>query len=300
MANQLIEDIKYKIRNGNPVTRLIIINIAVFLILGIIRILTFSSGESSTMASAEEAIRNNLSLEMNWQGFFSKPWTLITYMFTQWFLQHLIWNMIVLFWFGEILSQFTNPRKIIPLYLMGGLVGGLFALVIISVLPLFNVYKDFQLIGSSGSVVAIVVAAATLVPNYRTTLPFIGPVKLLYVAIFVIFINILDVASYANIGGNLAHLGGALMGFFFIWQYKRGNDLAKPINQLRDWSGRTFSKGGSQMKVVHKRKVSDEEYNYSKAQTQKLVDEILDKISRSGYESLTKEEREILYKASKK
>jgi membrane associated rhomboid family serine protease len=299
MPNSIIEEIKSKIRNGNPVTRLIIVNIAVFLFLSIFRILTFTSGESGALAGAEESIMSNLSLHLSWDGFLSKPWGLLTYMFTQRGIAHIFWNLLVLYWFGEILSQFSNPRKIMPLYVLGGIFAGVFALVMIMILPPFRVYEGTYLIGASGAVSAIVVATAALVPNYRMNMLFIGPVKLLYVAIFVIFIDVLDVASYSNVGGNLAHLGGALMGFVFIWQYKKGNDWAKPLNRLSDW-GESKLRGGAKMKVVHKRKLSDEEYNMSKRMQEKQVDEILDKISRSGYDSLTKSEKEILFKASKK
>lgn len=295
MANQIIEDIKYKIRNGNPVTRLIIINASVFLFISILRILTFISGESQTMQGAESFVVRNLSMPLSWEGLLYKPWTLITYMFTQVGLFHIFWNMITLFWFGQILSEYTTTKKIIPLYLLGGFAGGLLSLGLLSVIPSFSKYDHHTLIGASAGVTAIIVAAATLVPNYRMNLLLIGPVKLLYVAIFVIFIDILDVASYLNVGGNLAHLGGAIMGFIFIWQYKKGNDWAKPFNSFF-----ALFKKGPKMKVVGKKKLNDEEYNYSKAVTQQTIDAILDKISRSGYESLTKAEKEILFKASKK
>jgi hypothetical protein len=130
---------------------------------------------------------------------------------------------------------------------------------------------------------------------------FIGPVKLMYVAIVVVFIDMLNVASYSNVGGNLAHLGGALMGYVFIVQYKKGRDWSSWISKFLDWMGGLFKPSTkSKMKVAYKRGVSDEEYNYSKKVTQEQIDSILDKISKSGYESLTKNEKEILFKASKK
>jgi hypothetical protein len=177
----------------------------------------------------------------------------------------------------------------------------LITILLITVVPPLHIYLGAPLIGASAGVTAIIVATATLVPEVRMNLMFIGPVKLIYVALFVIFIDILNMASYNNIGGNLAHLGGALMGYLFIIQYKKGKDMAKPFNRFFDWIGSLFKgNSGTKMKVVYRKTMSDEEYNYNKIVNQKQVDAILDKISKSGYESLSKSEKDILFKASKK
>ncbi|MCW3102418.1 MAG: hypothetical protein JWO09_858 [Bacteroidetes bacterium] len=301
MASTIISDIREKIRNGNPVTRLIIINTAVFLLISIFRILSFLSGESAVLNSIENFLHEALAFPVSLSGLLHRPWTLITYMFTHVALMHIFWNMITLYWFGQILSEYTSQRKIIPLYLMGGILGALVTVLLISVVPVLQPFIGTPLIGASAGVTAIIIAAATLVPEVRMNMMFIGPVKLLYVAIFVIFIDVLNLSSYDNIGGNLAHLGGALMGYLYIVQYKKGKDMANPINRFFDWIGGLF--GGSsrgRMKVVHKRTVSDEEYNYMQNVNQRQVDAILDKISKSGYESLSKTEKDILFKASNK
>lgn len=301
MASTIINDLQQKFRSGNPVTRLIIINVAVFLTISIFRILTFLSGESGTLHSIESFLQEMLALPLSFSGLAHKPWTLITYMFTHIALMHIFWNMMTLFWFGSILANYTSNKKIIPLYLLGGISGAIITIILITVVPTLNLYLDVPLIGASAGVTAIIIAAATLVPEVRMNIMFVGPVKLLYVALFVIFIDVLSVASYTNIGGNLAHLGGALMGYIFIVQYKKGRDMANPINRFFGWISNIFrgsSKG--KMKVVHKRALSDEEYNYMKNVNQKQVDSILDKISKSGYESLSKAEKEILFRASSK
>ncbi|HEX8517158.1 MAG TPA: rhomboid family intramembrane serine protease [Bacteroidia bacterium] len=301
MANQIINDIRDKIRNGNPLTRLIIINITVFLLISIVRILSFISGESGVMRSVEDFLKELLSLPLSFEGLLYRPWTLITYMFTHFALMHIFWNMISLFWFGQILSEYTSNRKIIPLFLLGGIMGALLTIIIISFVPSLAVYQGAPMIGASAGATAIIVAAATLVPEVRMNMLFIGPVKLVYVAMFVIFIDILNLASYSNIGGNLAHLGGALMGYLFIIQYKKGKDMAKPINRFFDWVKGIFGNSSrGKMKVVHKRHVSDEEYNQMKNINQRQIDAILDKISKSGYESLSKTEKDILFRASNK
>ncbi len=300
MANPIIEDIKIKIRNGNPITRLIIINVAVFLIISVLRILSFLSGESSVFVTIEEFTQNNLSLPISFIGILYKPWTLITYMFTHIQVMHIFWNMIMLYWFSTILSGYTSIKKIIPLYLLGGITGAFISILLITFVPAFHNFIGTPMVGASAGVTAVVVASAALVPNYIMNMLFIGPVKLIYVALFVLFIDTLNVASYSNIGGNLSHLGGALMGYIFIVQYKKGRDLSSGINKFFDWITGIFKiSSKSKLKVAYKRHVPDEEYNYNKKVTQQQIDIILDKISRSGYESLNKSEKETLFKASK-
>lgn len=301
MANSIIEDIRQKIKSGNPITRLIIINVAVFLVISLLRILLFLSGHSPAFASVVDFIVSNLELPLSFQEFVAKPWTAITYMFTHIELFHILWNLITLYWFGQILSDYTSIKKIIPLYLLGGLAGALVALVLIVTIPAFRPYIGSPMVGASAGITAIIVAVATLVPNFKISLLFVGPVKLLYVALFVVFIDILNVASYDNVGGNIAHLGGAAMGYFFITQYKRGRDMSTGITRFLDWLGGVFKRTPKpKMKVEYKRSVSDEQYNYNRKVTQEQIDSILDKISKSGYESLSKIEKEILFKASNK
>lgn len=301
MANPIIEDVRSKIRNGNPVTILILINVAVFLMISLLRIILFITGGFDVFASFVGYLIEHISLRLNFGGLLYRPWTLITHMFTHIDLMHIFWNMITLYWFGTILSEFTSIKKIIPLYLLGGIFGALSAIFLITIIPPFHYMINSTAIGASAGVTAIIVAAATLVPNYKMNLLLIGPVKLVYIAIFAIFIDVLNMASYINVGGNLAHLGGALMGYIFIVQYKKGRDLSSWINQFFDWiSGLVKKSSKSKMKVAYRRKISDEEYNYSRKAEQEQIDIILDKISKSGYESLTKTEKEILFKISNK
>lgn len=301
MSNPIIEDIKSKIRSGNPITRLIIINVAVFIVISLLRILLFLTGGPGVFAAFVSFFIENISFPLSFQSFIYKPWTLITYMFTHIEVMHIFWNMITLYWFSIILSEYTSAKKIIPLYLLGGIAGALVTLLLVTIIPAFQPFLGMPMVGASAGVTAIIVAAATLVPNYRMNLMFIGPVKLIYVALFVLFLDVLNLASYANVGGNLAHLGGALMGYIFIQQYKKGKDMSKAINRFFDWiTGLFKTSPKSKMKVAYKKSVSDEEYNYNKKIEQEKIDAILDKISKSGYESLTKAEKEILFKASGK
>ena len=272
-----------------------------FLFISIFRIITFLSGESGIFILVEEFIKDNLAISLSFVDLAQKPWTLITYMFTHFSLMHIFWNMITLYWFGQLFINYTNSKKLIPLYLLGGISGALLTLILFTAIPAFQPFIGAPMIGASAGVTAIIVATATLIPNVNMNMMFIGPVKLIYVALFVIFIDVLNVASYDNIGGNISHLGGALMGYLFIFQYKRGVDFSKGINRFFDWiSGLLSLKPKSKMKVAYKRKVTDEEYNYNKKVEQENIDRILDKISKSGYESLSKSEKDILFKASVK
>ncbi len=299
MANSIVSDIKQNIKNGNPVTRLIIFNVCVFLFLSIFRILVFFSGSAPAVASLQDFLIRNLSVHFNIAGLLQKPWTLLTFMFSHFDFPQLLWNMLSLYLFGKILSDYTSAKKIIPLYIYGGIAGALIATLLITIIPGFHFYSENLLSGASASVTAIIVAAATLVPKVKLNLILIGPVKLVYLALFFILIDILNLASYANLGGNLSHLGGALMGYLFIVQYKKGKDMATPFNRFFDWiSGLFKGSSKSKMKVIHKRNLTDEEYNYNKTVNQKQLDAILDKISKSGYESLSKTEKEMLFRES--
>ena len=301
MANPIISDIQQKIKSGNPITRLILINVIVFLLIGLIRIIAFISGESSPFTVFEYHLVRNFSLPLDLHEFIYRPWTILFHMFTHIGLSHLFWNMMSLYWFGSILAEYTSAKKIIPLYLLGGLCGAIIVMLAGTYIPFFEFLKGNTAIGASAATTAIIVAAATLLPNYKIGLLFLGEVKLLYVAIFVIFLDVLNLASYDNVGGNIAHLGGALMGYLFIVQYKKGRDMANPFNRFFDWTGNLFGGTRSRMKVVYKKsKLTDEEYNQNRVINQKQVDAILDKISKSGYESLSKSEKDILFRASKK
>ncbi|MCW3083708.1 MAG: hypothetical protein JWP12_1074 [Bacteroidetes bacterium] len=297
--SSIVNDIKQRIKSGDAVTRLIIISISFFLFAGIFRILVFVSGSAPSVVSAQEFLIQNVSVRFNFAALLQKPWTLITFMFSHFEFAPLFWNMIALYLFGKILSDYTSPKKIIPLYILGGVAGALIAMMLITFIPGFQGYSGNWLTGASASVTAIIVAAATLVPNVRLNLVLLGPVKLLYLALFFILIDILNLASYANLGGNLSHLGGALMGYLFIVQYKKGKDMATPFNRFFDWISGLFNRSSkSKMKVIHKRNLTDEEYNYNKIVNQKQLDAILDKISKSGYESLSKMEKEMLFRES--
>src|SRR5690606_12708365 len=168
--------------------------------------------------------------------FLSQPWTLFTYMFLHEGFFHILFNMLFLYWFGLLINEYLGSRKLVNLYILGGLSGGLFYLLIYNLAPLFADQVDTALmLGASAGVHAIVVGAATLSPNTAFHLILLGPVKIKYIAIFYVLVAFAN-SSGANAGGELAHLGGAALGFLYIRQLQDGRDLGLPVQ----WVGRLF------------------------------------------------------------
>jgi hypothetical protein len=199
--------------------------------------------------------------------------------------------MLGLYWFGRIIHEFIGNRRLINLYILGGLAGGILYLIFYNTIPFFIKQADASvMLGASASVFAISAAAATLVPDYRFNLLFIGPVRIVFIVGFYIIVSFIGMKQ-GNAGGNIAHLGGAFLGFAYIKFLQRGTDIGKPINVIAGWIKNI---GKPRMKVY-----SNKNKTLSHP-SQKEIDAILDKISRSGYESLSKEEKEKLFKASQK
>jgi hypothetical protein len=209
--------------------------------------------------------------------------------------------MLFLYWFGKLIDEYLGNRRLINLYLLGGLAAGISYLLIYNLIPNFRPAIGTPLLGASGAVYAVVVGAATLMPNYTFFLLLLGPVRIKYIAAFFIVSSFVDLSNDANPGGNIAHLGGALLGFFFITQLKKGNDIGKPLTSVAEWIKKLFQPK-PKLKVTHRSPVR----NGQAAATphaipnQDEIDAILDKISRSGYDSLTKEEKQKLFRASQK
>jgi membrane associated rhomboid family serine protease len=294
------DDIHSKVKSGNPITWLIIINVAFFLMVNLLQMIYYGSGGHSPNGVFIRRLIEDLSLPLDRQALLHNPLSVVSFMFIHGDLLHIFWNMIMLYLFGKIIADYTSNRKIVPLYLYGGFSGAVLTFTLVNLIPAFQVYRTDFLIGASASAMALIIASATLVPNVKLNLILIGPVRLIYVAIFVIVISIFNISDQSFVVGNLSHIGGALFGYFFIVQYKKGRDMSKGLNRFFDWIKGLFGSGSNTMKVVHKRPVSDEDYNYNRKIEQERLDRILDKISRSSYDSLTKEEKEILHKASRK
>ena len=266
--------------SGSRLYLFIGINTIVFVLLGLLRL--------EWLFTKNVLISEWLKVQLSVPGYYGdalfKPWTLFTYMFTHDGLFHFIFNMLVLYWFGRIFEDFLNKKQFTFTYLAGGLFGALLYLAFYAIFPAFEDARySSVLLGASGSVLAIVVATATLLPDYSIRLLLFGDVRLKYLALVYIVIDIIGLSGL-NAGGSIAHLGGALLGFIFIKQLQAGNDWSKIFQSRR------------RMKIVKTGNTTT--VNTSRVPEQELIVQILDKISQSGYDSLTKQEKDQLFKAS--
>ncbi|MGY4535986.1 membrane associated rhomboid family serine protease [Mucilaginibacter sp. UYNi724] len=286
----LWKDIQYKLlKSGNKLSLLIGINVIVYLainIFAVIEQLFRGFGNSIILSYTNEFLLLPAYLPKLAYRF----WTPFTYMFMHAGVFHILFNMLWLYWMGQIFEEYLGNKRTIGLYILGGLSGGLLFVACYNLIPAFtniNAAANGVVVGASASVMAIVVATATLLPNYTVSLILIGPVKLKWLVLFYVVIDFLGIAG-GNAGGEIAHLGGALFGFIYIKQVQKGRDLIGWINRLFEPKPKmtvVSSGSGTQRKASGKPRQED-------------VDRILDKISGSGYDSLNKQEKEILFRAS--
>jgi len=226
-----------------------------------------------------------------------RPWTLFTYMFFHQGLLHLLFNMLWLYWFGKIFRLYFSGWQLANVYILGGLTGALFYVLSYNVFPVFSVDKNYAiLLGASAGVVAVVLAISCYVPKYTLNLLIFGRVRLITIALITIVIDVVSISASDNAGGHISHLGGALLGYLFAINIQKGKDITAWFGRLCAWIG-SFFKPKPKLKVAYKRPPSDDrEYNRQRNENQQEIDRILDKISKGGYDSLTKAEKETLFK----
>jgi membrane associated rhomboid family serine protease len=289
--SSFIDDIKNAFKKkGNSLNQIIFLNIIIFLtVLALNVVLTLAQ-----LKGVYHFILGWLELPSNLLVFITRPWTLFTYFLLHEDPFHILFNLLVMYWFGQIIGDMIGSKRITALYVMGGVAGGLLYLLVYNLLPYFSgQVSSSVLLGASAGVYAIVTAAATLVPDYTMFLLFFGPVRIKYIALFYLVVSVAQTTS-SNAGGNIAHLGGALIGFLFIKQLKRGNDIGKPVNSILGYFENIILREKT-MKVTYK---NTNKNKNSDAPTQEEIDNILDKISQKGYGSLNKEEKQKLFQAS--
>lgn len=284
-------------RPNNAHVQLIIINVVVFLVLVVFYVFAKVGGFEFVFS----AVHNQFLIPPKFADFILRPWTILTYAFAHSLtdLFHILFNMLSLYWFGKLIIEYLGSDKLIALYVLGALAAGVTYLLLFNTVPFFKERADFPgMVGASGAVFAIMVAAATLLPNYTFFMLFFGPVKIKYIALFFIVGSFIGTVG-SNAGGNVAHLGGALMGFVYIKQLQAGVNWGGWITAMLNWCVGLF-KPSSKVKVTYRKTEPRKPgSNFNKA-TQAEIDTILDKISDRGYESLSKEEKEKLFNASKK
>ncbi len=289
------DEIKKTFRTGSNLTRLIYINVAVFLIISLAVIIGFLLNNPLI----DSTVLDYLAIPASFRILLVRPWTLITYMFTHKDIWHILFNMLWLYWFGKIFLEYLDQRKLVAVYLMGGICGAIVYVLSFNIFPAFTgVVSDSVAIGASASVIAVVIAIAAYVPDYTINLFLLGRIKIKYVAM-AIFILTSFMDFSVNSGGKLAHIGGGLLGFLYTVNLRKGRDIAKGFNRIIDFFATLF-KPRKKLKVTYKKPVSDYEYNKIKSDQQAKINVILDKISKGGYDSLTKEEKDLLFRESQK
>ncbi len=285
MTSTILDDIKDVFRKGNMLTKIILVNIIVFVFLVIAKIL---------FRDFFNTLLSYLTVSSDLGFLIMHPWTILSYMFVHLDLFHLLFNMIVYYWIGNIVGDLIGDKKILPLYLLGG-IGGFIAF---SIFNLFTGHHGF-LMGASAGVMATVSAAAFLSPNYNISLVLIGKTPLKYIAIAYVIIDLAMIANQSNAGGHISHFGGFLVGGLFIYFLRRGLDISIYFyNFITLITGSKRNKK-SKLKVSYKNKPYSKKNNTSKQLSQKEIDKILEKVKEKGYESLTKVEKEFLFLASK-
>jgi membrane associated rhomboid family serine protease len=282
------------IRQENMVTYLIVTNIAIFFLLGIIRLVALASDNASPVFVF---LYDNLALHSSPDQLLVKPWGFISYMFTHYMVLHVLFNLMVFFFFGNLFRSDLGNRRVLPLYLLGGLVGGILYVAVYNLLPSYKGI-DGTMVGASAAVMTFLVASATLMPNLEIALFGIFNIRLKWLAIVLVLIDVFSMAD-GNLGGLISHLGGAAFGYGYIRILQRGTDLCSPLMTVFEKISGIFSRREPKAPRKFKPKKSPLRVvrNNEKAIGTRL-DELLDKINEKGYESLTSEEKNWLKKYS--
>ncbi len=315
MFTSIWEDIKQQFSYGNTLTRIILVNIAVFVVVTLVRLILMPVENGFTY---NDFIHFFAISSSGWHNL-THPWVIITHMFLHEQIFHILWNMLLLYWFGRIVGDLLGDHRVLPIYLLSGVAGGLmyFAMAQVLTSMAFGSYA----LGASAAFMGIVVVAGVMAPDYIISLLFLGDVRLKYIVAVLVLLDLVAISWNSNTGGSFGHLGGALMGYVIARQLQQGNDLTAPVNdwvqKISTFFNSLFSSDRPRPKMAYRNpKVKQEQRTTSrhsrsgsagehKSDPQNLshqekVDAILDKIKKSGYESLSQEEKEYLFNASKK
>lgn len=330
MLQSIWDDVRREFSFGNMINKIIIVNVAVFLVLNLLWVfLQIFSGWSGGYNSLYTDISHLFAGSHDWFHILTRPWTLITHMFTHEGFFHLLWNMLYLFWFGRIFGDLLGDRRVLPLYILGGLAGFLTYFIA------FNIGNftggTSYIIGASGAVFAILTAVGITAPEYGIRLFFLGTVRLKYIVGFAILMQVIGLGSLNNIGGTFDHFGGILMGMLYVFYLRRGTDLTEPVQRALNWIENTWNnllkpskdhknqppktayreqpvkESAPKSRPSFMRKVGGQarqpnekgaENTAAGLSHQEELDAILDKIKERGYNSLTKDEKDFLFRAS--
>ncbi|MFV0290663.1 MAG: rhomboid family intramembrane serine protease [Mangrovibacterium sp.] len=282
----IIQEVRNSFTKGSIITKLIYLNVALFVIIHLIEVLSYLIGFQLELISYF-ALPAELNLLL------TKFWTCISYMFMHADIIHLLFNVLWLYWMGELFLRYFNAKQFFSVYFLSGLLGALFFILLYNISPLLSEQLSVaQLLGASAAVLGIVAAVATYAPNHPIRLFFIGEIKLKYLALISLLVYALGLSG-TNAGGQIAHIGGMCFGFLFVVFLRRGIDITLPLCSFIFWLEKVFD-------FKPKIKLSYRNHNrasFSNSSVPKNpIDDILEKVRLSGYDSLTREEKQSLFK----
>lgn len=298
-----IDDIKRYYSSGSMLMRIIFINIGIFVMLRLLALGGFLFGTDGAAVLQWVEMPSDIGLLLK------RPWTLITYMFAHYDLLHILFNMLWLYWLGRIFMEFFSPKQLTGVYLLGGWGGAVLYLLAWNLIPQLATGPTMFLIGASASVIAIVVATAVYVPDYKIGLLFLGEVSIKWIAIVTVVIALLSLDAQ-NVGTSIAHIGGAIVGALFALRIRRGRDITRPLNAAIDavlglFNGRSFhcpklKRRSAQVKKDSAERADATHHRPTDEVNEEELDIILGKIKVAGYDALTDEEKDKLFKASRR
>lgn len=283
--------LRYQYARLSIAEKLITINVAVFILNALLPFL---------LGFGRNAISQWFELPVDLMAYITQPWSIITYSFFHADLWHLFFNMLLLYFSARIFLNIFSARKLINVYFLGVILGGLFFVLSYNIFPVF-LGANTSIIGASAGVTAVLIFICAYIPNQIVRVVFFN-VKLWYLGAFFVLLDLVQIPAN-NSGGHLAHLGGALLGYVYARQLTKGKDIGEGFSKLLDALGAMFKpkEKKASMKTVYRKTTASakSKVDYDKESRQRKIDSILDKISKSGYESLTKAEKDFLFKAGK-
>lgn len=293
------QQLSYKYKTATVLEKLIAVNVGLFLLGALLLVVEFLF--QLPKGYMENTILTWFVFPNDPGEFIYKPWSIITYAFLHAGVFHILGNMLILYFSGIYFLNYFSPKRMLNYYFLGAIAGAVVFMLSYNLFPAFSGIKSY-LIGASASVMAILVGIATHIPHMRIRLMFLGSLKFWWIAAFLVAIDVIQI-PFGNAGGHLAHLGGAFLGYIYTKQIQKGNDIGKPFEKIVEGISNLFStKRKSPFKKVHRNKKTTEKRRASqptKSANQAKIDAILDKIGKSGYDSLTKEEKDFLFNAGK-
>ncbi|GGW87613.1 rhomboid family intramembrane serine protease [Salegentibacter mishustinae] len=298
------DKIRYKLQTATVVEKLIAINVLVFFLFFLFRTIAY------LFQLPSDFLLEWFVFPKEPGEFIFKPWSIITYSFLHGGIWHILSNMLILYFSGIYFLNYFSPKRLLNYFFLGVIMGALVYMLSYNLFPAFQSMGRSYLIGASAGVMAVLVGIATYIPNMRVKLLLIGSIKFWYIAAFLVALDIIQIPM-SNAGGHLAHLGGAALGYVYTKQLQKGNDIGSWFEKIMDSFASLFktTERKAKMKTVYrkntnKKSATEQRKPFSsrkldKDEKQKQIDAILDKISKSGYDSLSKSEKDFLFKAGK-